>query len=140
MEIRIRSNEGDILAEGHRGNVEFRGPSSLNCYFQNEEATRKVKDDQGWVSTGDLGFIFEGELYITGRSKDLIILAGRNVQPEDVEDIAAKVKGVRKGCVAAFGLESELDGTENLIVVAETRLTDEDQRRCLLYTSPSPRD
>ena len=74
MEVRIVGAEGEVLDEKRRGSVEFRGPSSMLGYFENEEATAATKDEFGWVKTGDLGFLSEGELYITGRSKDVIIL------------------------------------------------------------------
>lgn len=129
MEVRIVDSGGQVLKEKRRGSVEFRGPSSLQCYFDNPEATAATKDEEGWVKTGDLGFLSEGELYLTGRSKDLIILAGRNVQPEDVEDVTAEVSGVRRGCVAAFGVSDEKEGTERLVVVAETRLSENSEKQ-----------
>lgn len=105
MEVRIQE-----------GRIQFRGPSSLQEYYRRPEP---VKDAQGWVETGDQGFLHEGELYVTGRLKDLILKAGRNIHPEDVEDLAAEVEGVRRGCVAAFGVAS--GGTEDLWVLCETR-------------------
>ena len=123
MEVRIVDQDRHLQPDRVRGSVEFRGPSSLNCYFENPEATQAVKDAQGWVRTGDLGYLSEGELYLTGRVKDVIIKAGRNIQAEDVEDIVAGVQGVRRGCVAAFGVVSERDGTERMVIVAETRST-----------------
>lgn len=122
MEIRIVADDGvTVLGDGRRGHLQFRGPSALDSYWNNPEATRAVKDNQGWVKTGDLAYISEGELYLTGRSKDLIVIAGRNLHPEDIEDIVASVDGVRRGCVVAFGLARDADGTESLVVVAETR-------------------
>ena len=131
MEVRIVSEEGQSLPDRTRGLVEFRGPSSLQCYFNNPEATRQVKDPDGWVKTGDLGYLSEGELYLTGRVKDIIIKAGRNIQAEDVEDIVAEVEGVRRGCVACFALEDEQEGTEQLVILAESRIKDADGKRKL---------
>lgn len=131
MEVRIVDDKGQQLDEKFRGLVEFRGPSSLVGYFENPEATRAVKDDEGWVKTGDLGYLSEGELYLTGRVKDIIIKAGRNIQAEDVEDMVAGVEGVRRGCVAAFGSDSEKDGTELLVIVAESRSKEAEQCRAL---------
>ena len=125
MEVRIVDNHGKVLEDRRRGLVEFRGPSSLESYYNNPEATAAAKDADGWVKTGDLGYLSEGELYLTGRIKDIIIKAGRNIQAEDVEDIVASVKGVRRGCVAAFGVEDDKEGTELLVIVAESRLKDE---------------
>jgi 1-acyl-sn-glycerol-3-phosphate acyltransferase len=121
MEVRIVGDDGTVLEDRLRGNVEFRGPSSLDSYYNNPEATRLVKDSDGWVKTGDLGYLSEGELYLTGRSKDLIVIAGRNLHPEDIEDIVASVSGVRRGCVAAFGVADDSEGTEALVVVAESK-------------------
>ncbi len=114
MEVRIRGASG----ERQEGPIEFRGPSSLSEYYRRPEP---VKDAEGWVDTGDQGYLFEGELYVTGRLKDLILKAGRNLHPEDVEDLAAEVEGVRRGCVAAFGVSSGESGTEELWVLCETR-------------------
>ena len=121
MEVRIVGDDGKVLGDRLRGHLEFRGPSALDSYWNNPEATRQVKDSQGWVKTGDLAYLSEGELYLTGRSKDLIVIGGRNLHPEDIEDLAASVDGVRRGCVAAFGLTDDEEGTEALVVVAETK-------------------
>lgn len=121
MEVRIVGSDGAVLGDRTRGHLQFRGPSSLDCYYNNPQASREVKDGEGWVKTGDLAYLSEGELFLTGRSKDLIVVGGRNLHPEDVEDIAASVDGVRRGCVAAFGVADDDEGTESLVVVAETK-------------------
>lgn len=121
MEVRILGDDGQVLGERHRGHLEFRGPSALACYYANPEATRAIKNEAGWVKTGDLAYLCEGELYLTGRSKDLIVIAGRNLHPEDVEAVVSEVPGVRRGCVAALGVIDEAEGTESLVVVAEAR-------------------
>ena len=77
----------------------------------------------GWMDSGDLGYLAEGELFITGRRKDMIIKAGRNLYPQEVEEVVGDIPGVRKGCVAAFGVAETDTGTERLIVVAESRQT-----------------
>lgn len=121
MEIRIVADDGSVLEDRVRGHLQFRGPSALDSYYNNPEATRQVKDSDGWVKTGDLAYISEGELYLTGRSRDLIVIGGRNLHPEDIEDIVASVQGVRRGCVAAFGVQDDEEGTESLVVVAESK-------------------
>jgi hypothetical protein len=99
-------------------------------YYRNPEATEATVTQDGWMDSGDLAYWAGGELYITGRTKDLIIKAGRNVMPQEVEAAAAEVPGVRRGCVAAFGTVDSKTGTERLVVVAETRATaPEDLRR-----------
>lgn len=128
MEVRIVDPDGRTLADGNRGLVEFRGPSAMEYYFDNPEATRKTISADGWLATGDLGYLSEGELYLTGRVKDIIIVAGRNVQAEDIEDLVAEVDGVRRGCVVAFAHTDDHEGTERLVVVAETRNRSESVR------------
>ena len=104
------------------GRVQFRGPSSMQGYFENAEATAAVVRDGGWIDTGDLGFVDDdGDLFVTGRAKDVIIAGGRNIYPQEVEEAVADVPGIRRGCVAAFGVQDPRTGTERLVVVAETR-------------------
>lgn len=118
--IRIVDDEGQVLSERHVGNVQFKGPSNMKGYYNNPTATAAIYQD-GWLGTGDLGYMVDGEIYITGRRKDLIIKAGRNLYPAEIEELVAHVPGVRQGCVAAFGHTDAVRGTEQLIVVAETR-------------------
>jgi 1-acyl-sn-glycerol-3-phosphate acyltransferase len=122
-EVRIVDPAGRPLGEREEGRIEFRGPSVTSGYFRNPEATRTAVRD-GWMDSGDLGYWAEGDLFVTGRQKDLIIKAGRNLYPQEVEELAGDVPGVRKGCVAAFGVADPAIGTERLVVVAESRETD----------------
>lgn len=119
-EIRIVDEEGNVLPERHVGTLHFRGPSNMQGYYNNPRATRAAFHD-GWIDSGDLAYEAEGEIYITGRRKDLIIKAGRNLYPVEIEELVGKVPGVRQGCVAAFGVTNQDDGTEELVIVAETR-------------------
>ena len=119
-DIRILDAAGGPLPDRVEGRVEFRGPSVTSGYFRNPSATAAVLHD-GWMDSGDLGYRGEGELYITGRRKDLIIKAGRNLYPQEVEELVGDVPDIRKGCVAAFGVGDPSIGTERLIVVAESR-------------------
>ena len=120
-EVRIVDEENLDVAERVRGRVLFRGPSKTSGYYRNPEATSAVTTDGGWMDTGDLGYWADGELYITGRLKETIIKGGHNITPQEIELAAADVAGVRRGCVAAFGVTDRDSGTEKLIVVAETR-------------------
>ena len=120
-EVRIVNDEGQDVAERIQGRVLFRGPSKTEGYFRNPEATAAVVDEDGWMDSGDLGYLADGEIYITGRKKDCIIKAGHNIIPQEVELAAADAAGVRRGCVAAFGSVDPESGTERLVVVAETR-------------------
>lgn len=119
-EVRIVDDEMKVLSERHVGRVQFRGPSSMQGYYRNQEATSAISHD-GWLDSGDLGYIAHDELYITGRRKDLIIKAGRNIYPAEIEEWVGTVHGVRQGCVAAFGVTDGEHATEKLIIVAETR-------------------
>ena len=92
-------------------------------YFRKPEATQAITLPGGWLDTGDLAFRLDGEVFVTGRVKDLIIKAGRNFIPQEIEEAASGVEGVRRGCVAAFGVVDEAQATERLIVVAESRRT-----------------
>jgi fatty-acyl-CoA synthase len=121
-DVRIVDATGGLLPERVEGGVEFRGPSVTAGYFRNPTATAAVLHG-GWMDSGDLGYLARGELYVTGRRKDVIIKAGRNLYPQEVEELVGDVPGVRKGCVAAFGVGDPAIGTERLIVVAETRAT-----------------
>ena len=121
-EIRIVDDAGRPLPERGEGRIEFRGPSVTRGYFRNPEATRAAFRD-GWCDSGDLGYWADGELFVTGRRKDIIIKAGRNLHPQEIEELVGDVPGVRKGCVAAFGVADPTIGTERLVVVAESRET-----------------
>ena len=122
-EIRIIDNEGNIQPERTIGNLQFRGPSAMQGYYRNPEATARVYHD-GWWDSGDLAYLVADEVYIVGRKKDIIIKGGRNIHPEGIEAIVNQITGIRKGCVVAFGVHDINIGTEKLIVVAETNVLD----------------
>ncbi len=118
-EIKVVDAQGEVVPERKIGFIYFRGPSSMQGYYQQPEITKAITHD-GWLDSGDMGYFANGELYITGRKKDTIIKAGRNLYPEEIEEVTSQVTGVRKGCVVAFGVEDKRQGTEKLIVVVET--------------------
>ncbi len=117
-EVVIMDDAGNVLGTDREGEICVRGPSVTPGYFNNPEATAHAYRD-GWLHTGDLGFLHNGQVYITGRLKDLIIVNGRNVHPQAVEWAAAEVDGIRKGNVVAFSRPSATG--EELVVVCETR-------------------
>jgi acyl-CoA synthetase (AMP-forming)/AMP-acid ligase II len=119
-DVRIMGSDGNEAADGAEGEIQVRGPSRMSGYLGNEAATRDSFDGE-WLRTGDLGFVREGELFVTGRSKDLIIRAGKNYYPHDLEAAAGSVDGIRPGAVAAFGLQDGVKGTEEIVVVAEVK-------------------
>jgi len=122
-QIRIVDPAGHELPERQEGRLEFRGPSVTTGYFRNPDATRELFDGD-WLDSGDLGYIASGDVYLTSRSRDIIIRAGRNIYPYEVEEAAGNIPGVRKGCVAVFGSTDPDTGTERIIVLAETRETE----------------
>jgi acyl carrier protein len=125
FEVRIVDDTGFEAGEREEGAVEFRGPSTTSGYYRNPKATRTLFHDE-WLVSGDRGYIADGEVFITGRSKDVVIRAGRNIYPYELEQAVADVERVRRGCVAVFGASAS--GTERLVVVAETRETGEARR------------
>ena len=128
-EVRIVDDEGREVDERVQGRLLFRGLSRSSGYYRNPEATASVLTEDGWMDSGDLAYQANDELFITGRVKDVIIKGGRNLIPQEVEAAAAEVAGVRRGCVAAFGTRDPSTGTERLVVVAETRAREAEQRR-----------
>lgn len=129
-EIRIVDAAGRELPERREGRVQFRGPSSCGGYYNNPEETRRLFDGD-WLNTGDLGYLAGGDLYLTGRSKDLIIVAGRNIHPQELEAAIGALSGVRKGNVVVFGCPDPRSGSERLVVVAETHVLDARQKERL---------
>lgn len=123
LEMRIVDPSDDRpLADREVGELQIRGTSVTPGYYKNPKATTELFRD-GWLCTGDLAYMIEGELVLCGRIKDIIIVGGRNIFPEDVERAAADVEGVRAGNVIAFGVEGR-NGHETMVVVAETNATD----------------
>ncbi len=125
--VRIVNDADLAVDEGVEGRIEFKGPSMMAGYYRNAEASAEVMRD-GWIDTGDLGYLSDGELFITGRRKDIILKAGRNVYPQEIEEVAGNIPGIRRGFVAAFGVPDADLGTERLVVVAETRETREKEK------------
>ena len=111
-------DEGRALPDRQVGEIVFGGPSVAAGYFENPEATAKSFRPDG-LRTGDLGYLADGELFVTGRKKDLIILNGRNYDPQSIEWVVAEIPGVRQGNVIAFSRPGA--STEELVVVAETK-------------------
>ena len=121
MELRICDPaSGQAMRNREVGEIELRGTSISPGYYGNGQASTECRRDD-WFRTGDLGYVVDGELVVCGRLKDVIIVGGRNVFPEDVERAAASVDGVRAGNVIAFGTEGRR-GREAVVVVAETKL------------------
>ena len=112
---------GNELPERHIGEIAIQSNCMLTGYFHRPDLTEKAFLN-GWYLTGDLGYLADGELYITGRKKDLIIVGGKNIYPQDLERLAEEVEGVHPGRVVAFGVFNEQTGTEDIILIAEVHL------------------
>ncbi len=120
LELRVvEPFSGQPMGEREVGELEVRGNSVTHGYYRRPDATEAAFRG-GWLRTGDLGYLADGELVVCGRMKDVIIVGGRNVYPEDVERAVAQVDGVRAGNVIAFGVERH-PGREGIVVVAEAR-------------------
>ena len=126
-DVRIVDGAGRELGERYEGMLEFRGPSMTKGYFRNEAKTKELFHD-GWIKSGDRAYMAGGDVHITGRVKDIIIRGGRNTYPHEIEEAVTAIPGVRKGGVAAFGSPDPQNGTERLVVMAETKETDADAR------------
>ena len=131
-EVEIRDARDNKLGDRRVGRVVVRGPSVMPSFFDDPEQTARVLSESGWLDTGDLGYLTNGSLVITGRSKDLIILNGRNIWPQDIEWAAERVPGVRNGDVAAFSVE-ETDSGEEVICIVQCRATDPEAREQLVH-------
>jgi len=118
VEVKVVDDARRDLPARHLGEVVLRSDCMLSGYYRRPDLTEKAFLD-GWFLTGDLGYLAEGEVYITGRKKDLIIVGGKNVYPQDLESLASEVPGVHPGRAVAFGVFSDELGTEEVVMVAE---------------------
>jgi fatty-acyl-CoA synthase len=117
-ELRIVDEKCIAVEDGVVGEVSLCSDCMLTSYYNRPDATEKAFRD-GWYLTGDYGFLLKGELYVSGRKKDMIIVGGKNVYPQDLEVLAGEVPGVHTGRVVAFGIYNEETGTEDVVIIAE---------------------
>ena len=122
-QIRVVDPSGRELPDRIQGRIEFLGPSATSGYFRNPEATAEMFDGD-WRDSKDLGYTVDGELFITGRAKDMIIRGGRNIFPVELEEAIGAIDGIQQGNVAVFGSTDRETGTERLVVMAEARRRD----------------
>jgi 1-acyl-sn-glycerol-3-phosphate acyltransferase len=122
-EVRIVDDAGYELGERREGRLEFRGPSATSGYFRNELKTRELLSN-GWLDSGDRAYMAGGDVFVTGRVKDIIIRAGRHLYPQEIEEVVSAIPGIRKGGVAVFGVIDRSSGTERVVVLAETIQSD----------------
>lgn len=124
-EIKIVNDRRETIDGVRIGEIAVRSDSMFEGYRNYPEKTLEVLDIKGWFYTGDIGFVYENELYVIGRIKDIIIVAGNNTYPEDIEDAVNSIENIIPGRVVAFGEENEAMGTEQVSVVAETKIDNE---------------
>jgi Acyl-CoA synthetases (AMP-forming)/AMP-acid ligases II len=116
--VDVRDDEGTSMADGQEGRAWVRAPFVMQGYFGQPDASAEVLRD-GWLDTGDLGFVDGGELFITGRAKDVVIIRGANHSPQTFEDCLVGVEGVRAGCAVALGFVPRGQDDDALLVLAE---------------------
>jgi fatty-acyl-CoA synthase len=133
VSIAVTDERARPVAERVIGQICVSGASLMDGYFRNERASAEVLRD-GWLRTGDLGLMDRGRLFVTGRAKDVIIQAGRNVYATDVERIALEACGGRAATIAAFARRNEERGTDDLVVLIETLDRDEGRRGAMATT------
>lgn len=129
-QIRIIDVDNLDLAERHIGQIAIKSDCMLTGYYRRPDLTA-TSFLEGWYLTGDLGYIANGELFVTGRMKDIIIVGGKNVYPQDIERLAYQVEDVYPGRAVAFGIFNEHTGTEDVVIVAESEAQDDDERRII---------
>ncbi len=126
--VKVLDAEGKPLPDRQVGEVALKSDCMLTGYYHRPDATKKAFI-HGWYLTGDYGYLVEGELYITGRKKDLIIVGGKNIYPQDLELLAYEVQGVHAGRASAFGVFNDGSGTEDVVMVAEVDCDDPAERQ-----------
>jgi aryl carrier-like protein len=120
--VRIAGNDDAALPDERVGNLYIRGENVTRGYFENPEANAAALTSEGWLRTGDLGVVHEGELYITGRAKEIIFVNGQNYYPHDIESIAIRAEGLELGKVVAAGVRAKGASTDDLILFVLHRM------------------
>jgi acyl-CoA synthetase (AMP-forming)/AMP-acid ligase II len=126
--IMILAENGEVLPDRVIGEIALQSDYMLTGYYHRPDATEKAMRD-GWYLTGDYGYTLNGEVFVAGRKKDMIIVGGKNVYPQDLESLAYEVPGIHAGRAVAFGIEDTKAGTEEVVIVAEVDTDDSDKRQ-----------
>jgi fatty-acyl-CoA synthase len=121
MQVRVVNSENATCQDGEAGEIQIHTESLFSGYWGRQGFVTSAFTEDGWCATGDYGFFAKSELFVVGRLKDVIIVGGQNIFPEDVETVVNRVPGIYPGRVVAFGVKNEAHGTEGLAIVAETR-------------------
>lgn len=130
-ELEICDDAGKRLSDLHVGRIRVRGPSVMSGYFQQPEETSRVLSEDGWLDTGDVGYLVDGEIVVTGRHKDMIIINGRNIWPQDIERIVERQPELRSQDASAFGVPGP-GGAEIAVVVVQCNSVDPLARAALV--------
>jgi acyl-CoA synthetase (AMP-forming)/AMP-acid ligase II len=128
VEVKVLDENRNEVAERVIGEVALRSNCMLTGYYHRDDLTQKAFVD-GWYLTGDYGFIIDGEVFVSGRKKDMIIVGGKNVYPQDLESLTYEVPGVHAGRSVAFGIFDEEQGTEDVVIIAEVDTDDPDEQQ-----------
>jgi acyl-CoA synthetase (AMP-forming)/AMP-acid ligase II len=128
VKMKVLDEQGNELPEGVIGELALRSDCMLTGYFNRPDLTEKAFRD-GWYLTGDYGYISGGEVFVSGRKKDMIIVGGRNIYPQDLESLTYDVPGVHAGRSVAFGMFDEVQGTEDVVIIAEVDSEDADEQQ-----------
>ena len=131
FEVEVRNSSGEVLPDRATGTVYLRGPSVMSGYFGEPEMTRELLSVDGWLNTGDIGYRIGLDIIISGRMKDLIIINGRNIWPQDIEHLCEEQDDVRPGDALAFAAPGS-DNVDVPVAVIQCRLTDDDKREELI--------
>ncbi len=127
VRVRVLNEKSQDVPDRVIGELALQSDCMLTGYYNRPDATKKAFLD-GWYLTGDFGYMADGEVYVTGRKKDLIIVGGKNVYPQDIEQLAMDVPGIHPGRVVCFGVYNEAAGTEDVVVVGEVETRDLQER------------
>jgi len=127
LSVEVRDENGGLLADRKIGRIFVRGLGVMAGYFRDEEATRAALSPDGWLDTGDMGYLAKGSIYIVGRAKDMIIINGKNHWPQDIEWAIEQLPGFKAGDIAAFAITTP-SGEEAPAVLVQCRTTDNDER------------
>jgi fatty-acyl-CoA synthase len=127
MEVEVRGDGGEPLADRSIGRIFVRGPAIMVGYFRDQESTNACLSEDGWLDTGDMGYMSKGYIYIVGRAKDMIIVNGRNYWPQDIEWAVEQLPGFKSGDIAAFAITGP-SGEETPAVLVHCRVSDPQER------------
>jgi len=130
-DVIVVDDNGDSLPDLRVGRVLLKGPSIMSGYINDAEATQRVMKSGGWMDTGDLGYLSEGNIYLTGRHKDIIIINGRNIRAQDIEEIAEQQPEIRTRETSAFSV-NDSNGKSTVVLVIENRLSSVEERQALI--------